>query len=136
MKIMSVIKKSRLSMEPKVNYIEERIILNGKSYQFKFFNGYLGDQLRSDAIRKMVDKPIMNALLEAEGYDSSKEDLGNRYLHCGAIKAWRTILCCREENKPKVAGDLLNSFDDSQWEEEVSILTVRNWDQNLNALYS
>ena len=92
MKIMSVIKKSRLFMEPKVNYIEERIILNGKRYQFKFFNGYLGDQLRSDAIRKMVDKPIMNALLEAEGYDSSKEDLGNRYLHCGAIKAWRTIL--------------------------------------------
>ena len=42
----------------------------------------------------------MNALLEAEGYDSSKEDLGRRYLHCGTIKAWRTILRCREENKP------------------------------------
>lgn len=41
----------------------------------------------------------MNALLEAEGYDSSKEDLGRR-LHCGTIKAWRTILRCREENKP------------------------------------
>ena len=121
MKIMSVIKKARLTMEPKVNYIEERIILNGKSYQFKSFNGYLGDQLRSDAIHKMVDKPIMNALLEAEGYDSSKEDLGNRYQVCATNKAWRTILRCREENKPKVAGDLLNSFDDSQWEEDLNI---------------
>ena len=54
----------------------------------------------------------MNALLEAEGYDSSKEDLGNRYQVCTTNKAWRTILRCREEIKPKVAGDLLNSFDD------------------------
>ena len=105
-------------MEPKVNYSEEKIILNGRSYQFKSFNRYLGDQLRSNAIRKMVDKPIMNSLLEAEGYDSSKEDLGNRFLHCGTIKAWRTILRFREKNKPKVAGDLLNIFDNSQWEEE------------------
>ncbi|XP_023323406.1 uncharacterized protein LOC111697586 [Eurytemora carolleeae] len=118
MKIMSVIKKTKLTMEPKMNYIEEKIILNGKNYQFKCFNGYLGDQLKSEAIHKMVDKPIMNVLLEAEGYDSSKEDLGERYRQCATLKVWRTILRGREENKPKVAGDLLNSFDDSQWEEE------------------
>ena len=118
MKIMSVIKKSKLTMEPKMNYMEERIVLNGKSYQFKCFNGYLGDQLKSEAIHKMVDKPIMNAMLEAEGYDSSKEDLGGRYRQCATLKVWRTILRGREENKPKIAGDLLNNFDESQWEEE------------------
>ena len=118
MKIMSVIKKTKLTMEPKMNYIEEKIMLNGKNYQFKCFNGYLGDQLKSEAIHKMVDKRIMNALLEAEGYDSSKEDLGGRYRQCTTLKVWCSILRGREENKPKVAGDLLNSFDESQWEEE------------------
>ena len=118
MKIMSVIKKTKLTMEPKMNYIEEKIMLNGKNYQFKCFNGYLGDQLKSEAIHKMVDKWIMNALLEAEGYDSSKEDLGGRYRQCTTLKVWCSILRGREENKPKVAGDLLNSFDESQWEEE------------------
>ena len=118
MKIMSVIKKSKLTMEPKLNYMEERIMLNGKNYQFKCFNGYLGDQLKSAAIHKMVDKSIMNAMLEAEGYDNSKEDLGGRYRQCATLKVWRTILRGREENKPKIAGDLLNNFDESQWEEE------------------
>ena len=46
MKIMSVIKKTKLTMEPKMNYMEEKIMLNGKNYQFKCFNGYLGDQLK------------------------------------------------------------------------------------------
>ena len=58
MKIMGIIKKSRGTIEPKVNYLEEKIILNGKTYQFKYFNGYLGDQMKCEAIQKMIDKPI------------------------------------------------------------------------------
>ena len=65
--IMSCLRKSRGSFDPKINHSEERITLNGKSYQFRSFNGYLEDQLRSLAIREMVKKPIMTALLEAEG---------------------------------------------------------------------
>ena len=58
MKIMGIIKKSRGTIEPKVNYLEEKIILNGKTYQFKYFNGYLGDQMKCEAMQKMKDKPI------------------------------------------------------------------------------
>ena len=59
MEIMSWVRKSRGSFDPKTNHSEERITLNEKSYQFKSFNGYLGDQLKSNTIRKMVKEPIM-----------------------------------------------------------------------------
>ena len=85
----------------------------------------------------MVKEPIMTALLEADGYDSSKEDLGSRYLHCGTLKAWRSILRSREDNKPKVAGELLDSFDDSQWEKQdfdINSWTLRTESQHIGQL--
>ena len=50
------------------------------------------------------------------------------------LKAWRSILRSREDNKPQVAGDLLDSFDDTQWEApdfDINSLTLRMESQRI-----
>ena len=116
--LMNEFKKSRSIYQLKRNHEEGRIHLTGGTFQYRRFKGYLNDQLNSDAIHKLVKKPLLSAMLEDVGYKTTQEDDGSRYLQHGTMEVWKNILETRETQKPEQAGDLLYAFNKQAWTEE------------------
>jgi len=117
MHILSIIPQSQNSYKPEINHKEKKITIKKKGYEYREFNGYLSAQMQKDAVMGIIKDTIMNIMLEDVGYDKELDDEGLRYLHCGVMKCWRSIMDTRSDNVPENPGDLMDVFDHSKWNE-------------------